>query len=69
MTYASRVGISVVHIPMQQMKKLKYRLIWKIPICSLNNSDLLRLDNFSEEADEGRLIEGIRKLISHEVVR
>jgi uncharacterized sporulation protein YeaH/YhbH (DUF444 family) len=69
LTYASRVGISVVSHTYAANDKTEVQTYLENSNLLTEQSDLLRLDNFSEEADEGRLIEGIRKLISHEVVR
>jgi uncharacterized sporulation protein YeaH/YhbH (DUF444 family) len=69
LTYASRVGISVVSHTYAANDKTEVQTYLENSNLLTEQSDLLRLDNFSEDSDEGRLIEGIRKLISHEVVR
>lgn len=69
LTYASRVGISVVSHTYAANDKTEVQAYLENSNLLTEQSDLLRLDNFSEDVDEGRLIEGIRKLISHEVVR
>ena len=69
LTYASRIGISVVSHTYAANDKTEVQTYLENSNLLTEQSDLLRLDNFSEEADEGRLIEGIRKLISHEVIR
>lgn len=69
LTYASRVGISIVSHTYAANEKTEVQAYLENSNLLNEHSDLLRMDNFSEEADEGRLIEGIRKLISHEVIR
>jgi uncharacterized sporulation protein YeaH/YhbH (DUF444 family) len=69
LTYASRIGISVVSHTYAANDKTEVQTYLENSNLLTEQSYLLRLDNFSEEADEGRLIEGIRKLISHEVIR
>jgi uncharacterized sporulation protein YeaH/YhbH (DUF444 family) len=64
LTYANRVGVTVVRHAYGAMSKSEVegylegsRLLQEMP-------DLLRMDVLGVEAEEGRLIEGIKKLIS-----
>lgn len=68
LSYASRVGISIVQHTYAVNEKTEVQAYLENSNMLHEYSDLLRMDTFSEEADEGRLIEGIRKLISHEVI-
>jgi len=67
LTYASRVGISIVSHTYAANEKSEVQAYLENSGLLQKRSDLLRLDTMTEEADETRLIEGIRKLLSHEV--
>lgn len=67
LTYASRVGISIVsHAYAVNDKTEVQEYLEKSGILE-SHSDLLRMDIMNEDADETRLIEGIRRLLAHEV--
>lgn len=68
LTYASRVGISIVSHAYSANERTEVQAYLENSNLLQQHSDLLRMDIFNEDADEGRLIEGIRKLISHEVI-
>jgi uncharacterized sporulation protein YeaH/YhbH (DUF444 family) len=62
LTYANRVGISIAeHQSSGDTEVAKYIKASKL---LTEKPDLIRLDVFQEDADEPRLIEGIKKLIS-----
>ena len=64
LTYANRVGITIVENSFRSGGKSeveKYIAASKLPE---ENPTLLRMDTMKESADEARLIEGIKKLIS-----
>lgn len=68
LSYASRVGITIVsHSYMANDKTDVQEYLEKSGMLK-KYSDLLRLDIFKEDANEARLIEGIRKLLAHEYV-
>jgi uncharacterized sporulation protein YeaH/YhbH (DUF444 family) len=67
LTYASRVGISIIAHTYAANEKSEVQAYLENSGLLQKRSDLLRLDTMTEEADETRLIEGIRKLLSHEV--
>ena len=67
MEYASRVGISIVSHAYAANEKTEVQAYLENSGLLQERSDLLRMDVMTEDASEARLIEGIRKLISHEV--
>ena len=66
--YASRVGITIVSHSYSANEQTEVQAYLEKSGMLEKRSDLLRMDVMTEEADESRLIEGIRKLISHEVI-
>jgi hypothetical protein len=62
--YASRVGFSVVERSLAMSRGTEVSRYLKQSGLLESKSDLLRLDVLSEDADETRLIEGIRSLIA-----
>ena len=67
--YASRVGISIVSHAYAINDKTEVQEYLEKSGMLETHSDLLRMDIMSEDADETRLIEGIRKLLAHEVYK
>jgi len=64
LSYASRVGITVVRHAYASGARTEVESYLENSGVLREMADLVRLDAFGEEADETRLIEGIRKLIS-----
>ena len=62
--YASRVGFSVVERSLAMTRGSEVSRYLKQSGLLEAKPDLLRMDVLSEDADEPRLIEGIRSLIS-----
>lgn len=67
LTYASRVGISIIAHTYAANEKSEVQTYLEQSGLLKERSDLLKLDTMTEEADETRLIDGIRKLLSNEV--
>jgi len=65
--YASRVGITIVSHMSNLNGRTEVQRYMEDSGILKDHADLLRMDIISEEADELRLIEGIRKLIASEV--
>ena len=64
MGYASRIGITVAEHPASEEKKTEVeRYLTKSELLQ-REAKSIRLDVMGQDADEPRLIEGIRKLIS-----
>jgi uncharacterized sporulation protein YeaH/YhbH (DUF444 family) len=63
LTYCSRIGITVVRHAYGTMIRSDVEGYLHQSGLLKEKADLLRLDVFGEEAEEGRLIEGIRKLV------
>jgi len=68
MTYANRVGVTVVHHDYASGQKTLVEQYLEDSGLLDQRPDLLRLDDVGEDADEARLIEGIRHLIAQEAV-
>lgn len=66
--YASRMGITIVSHNYAGNEKTEVQTYLENSGLLTAKSDLLRMDNMTEDADEARLIEGIRKMISQEVL-
>ena len=64
LTYANRVGVTVVRHSYGAMTKSEVEAYLEGSELLKEKPDLLRMDVVGEEAEEGRLIEGIKKLIS-----
>jgi uncharacterized sporulation protein YeaH/YhbH (DUF444 family) len=69
LTYASRVGITIVNHTYTAGDKTEVQRYLEHSGLIKSACDVLRLDVMSEEADESRLIDSIRKLLSHEQLR
>lgn len=67
MDYASRIGITIASHAYAANEKTEVQAYLENSGLLEERSDLLRMDVMSEDASEARLIEGIRKLISHEI--
>ncbi|NLW30158.1 MAG: DUF444 family protein, partial [Fibrobacter sp.] len=67
--YASRVGISIVSHAYAINDKTEVQEYLEKSGMLETHSDLLRMDIMNEDADETRLIEGIRKLLAHETYK
>ncbi|HON09745.1 MAG TPA: DUF444 family protein [Chitinispirillaceae bacterium] len=67
MEYASRIGITIASHAYAANEKTEVQAYLENSGLLEERSDLLRMDVMSEDASEARLIEGIRKLISHEI--
>jgi uncharacterized sporulation protein YeaH/YhbH (DUF444 family) len=67
MEYANRVGISIVSHGYAINEKTEVQAYLENSELLTQQSDLLRLDVMDENANETRLIDGIRKLISQDV--
>lgn len=66
--YASRMGITIVSHNYAGNEKTEVQTYLENSGLLTAKSDLLRMDTMTEDADEARLIEGIRKMISQEVL-
>jgi hypothetical protein len=64
LTYANRVGISIAEHSSSSLNNTEVERYLKKSNLLDEKHDLLRLDVMQEDADEPRLIEGIKKLIS-----
>lgn len=64
--YVSRMGITIVSHNYAANEKTEVQAYLENSGLLTAKSDLLRMDTMTEEADEARLIEGIRKMISQE---
>jgi uncharacterized sporulation protein YeaH/YhbH (DUF444 family) len=69
LSYASRVGITIINHTYTAGDKTEVQRYLEHSGLIKSASDVLRLDVMSEEADESRLIDSIRKLLSHEQLR
>ncbi|KMQ50263.1 UPF0229 protein YeaH [Chitinispirillum alkaliphilum] len=69
LTYASRVGITIAEHAYSAGQKTEVEKYIADSGMLNEYADYLRMDVIQESADESRLIEGIRKLISHEVMK
>ncbi|HEX3019574.1 MAG TPA: DUF444 family protein [Chitinispirillaceae bacterium] len=65
--YASRMGVTIVSHNYAANEKTEVQTYLENSGLLTQRSDLLRMDTMNEEADEARLIEGIRRMISQEV--
>lgn len=68
LSYASRVGITITNHGTQYNRESEVQEYLEESNLLQEQSHLLRLDVINEDADEGRLIEGIRRLVSQEVI-
>ncbi|NLL13834.1 MAG: DUF444 family protein [Fibrobacter sp.] len=66
--YASRMGITIVSHNYTGNEKTEVQTYLENSGLLTAKSDLLRMDTMTEDADEARLIEGIRRMISQEVL-
>ncbi len=66
MSYASRVGVSIVHHAYASGGKTQVQQYLEQSKLLEERANLLRLDTMSEDADEARMIEGIRNLLSQQ---
>jgi hypothetical protein len=66
--YTSRMGITIISHNYATNEKTEVQTYLENSGLLTAKSDLLRLDTMTEEADEARLIEGIRRMISQEVL-
>jgi len=64
LAYASRVGITIAEHASVVGKKTEVQRYLEASGLLVGKADLLRMDVVEEDADEGRLIQGIRTLIS-----
>jgi uncharacterized sporulation protein YeaH/YhbH (DUF444 family) len=64
MTYANRIGITIAEHSGNGVNNTEVERYLKKSELLDENSELLRLDVMQEDADEARIIEGIKKLIS-----
>jgi uncharacterized sporulation protein YeaH/YhbH (DUF444 family) len=64
LTYASRMGITITEHTSDSLNNTEVERYLKKSGLLEKKPELLRLDTMNEEADEPRLIEGIKKLIS-----
>jgi uncharacterized sporulation protein YeaH/YhbH (DUF444 family) len=69
LSYASRTGITIVNHSYTAGDKTEVQRYLEQSGLLKSESDHLRLDVMSEEADESRLIEGIKRLLSQEQPR
>jgi len=63
--YANRVGISVVRHPYNYSSPTEVEKYLEKSELLTEQSDLIRIDSIREDADEARLIQGIKNLIMH----
>ena len=63
LTYVNRIGISIVQHPTPQARKSEVETYLTDSGLLESHKRLIRLDVMSTEADEPRLIEGIKRLI------
>lgn len=68
LSYASRMGVSIVNHNYAANDKTEVQAYLEKSGLLDQNSQLFRMDVMTEEADEARLIEGIRRMISQEVI-
>ncbi|MFP4418650.1 MAG: DUF444 family protein [Chitinispirillaceae bacterium] len=68
MQYANRIGVSIVEHSYGGGQKTEVQRYLEKSGMLVKHADLLRMDVMDENADEKRLIEGIRKLISEEII-
>ncbi len=66
--YASRMGVTIVSHNYAANEKTEVQAYLENSGLLTQKSDLLRMDTMTEDADEARLIEGIRRMISQEVL-
>ncbi|MBD3241177.1 MAG: DUF444 family protein, partial [Chitinivibrionales bacterium] len=66
LTYASRVGVSIVHHSYASGGKTQVQQYLEQSKLLEERADLVRLDVMGEDADETRIIEGIKNLLSQE---
>lgn len=66
LTYASRVGVSIVHHSYASGGKTQVQQYLEQSKLLEERADLVRLDTMSEDADETRIIDGIKTLLSQE---
>lgn len=66
--YSSRVGITVAKHPYSYSSATEVEKYLEKSGLLKEKSDLLRLDSMQDDADESRIIQGIKKLISHDLV-
>jgi hypothetical protein len=64
LTYANRVGVTIAEHTTQATHNSEVEKYLKKSALLDDKPDLLRLDVMQEDADEPRLIEGIKHLIS-----
>ena len=64
LTYANRIGITIAEHAYDQTKKSEVEKYIRESALLREKKDLLRMDVMQEDADEPRLIEGIKHLIS-----
>jgi hypothetical protein len=69
LSYASRTGITIVNHSYTAGDKTEVQRYLEHSGLLKSDSDHLRLDVMSEDADESRLIEGIKRLLSQEQIR
>lgn len=68
LTYASRMGVTIVSHNYAANEKTEVQSYLENSGLLTQKSDLFRMDTMTEDADEARLIEGIRRMISQEVI-